>query len=75
MVGVMGFKNAALVAFEADATARLIDEPSPTTFDIGKLLTGYVGGVLAGLVALLLARPLQRRLGPAMPPRSEEGSV
>ena len=75
LVGVTGFKNAALVAFEADATGRLIDEPSPTTFDIGKLLTGYVGGVLAGLVALLLARPLQRRLGPAMSPGSDEGSV
>lgn len=75
LVGVTGFKNAALVAFEADATGRLIDEPSPTTVDIGKLLTGSLGGVLAGLVAFLLARPLQRRLGPAMAPGSDEGSV
>jgi outer membrane protein assembly factor BamB len=72
LVGVMGFDDATLVAFQADANARLIDEPSPTTFDIGKLLTGFLGGVLTGLVAILLARPLQRRLGPAIPPRSVE---
>ena len=75
LVGVTGFKNAALVAFESDATGRLIDEPSPTTVDTGRLLTGYVGGLLAGLVAVLLARPLQRRLGPAMAPRHDEESV
>jgi outer membrane protein assembly factor BamB len=75
LVGVTGFKNAALVAFEANATGRLIDEPSPTTVDVGRLLTGSLGGVLAGLVALLLARPLQRRLGPAMASGSDEESV
>ena len=75
LVGVTGFKNAALVAFEADATGLLIDEPSPTTVDIRRLLTGYVGGLLAGLVALLLARPLQRRLGPAMAPGNDEESM
>ncbi len=76
LVGVTGFDNAALVAFEVDATARLIDEPSPTTLDIGKLLTRFfLGGVLAGLAALLLARPLQRRLGPAILPGSGEESV
>jgi outer membrane protein assembly factor BamB len=76
LVGVTGFDNAALVAFEADATARLIDQPSPTTLDIGKLLTRFLlGGVLAGLAALLLARPLQRRLGPAILPGSSEESA
>jgi outer membrane protein assembly factor BamB len=76
LVGVTGFKNAALVAFEADTTARLIDEPSPTTLDIAKLLTRFLlGGVLAGLAALLLARPLQRRLGPAILPGSGEEST
>jgi outer membrane protein assembly factor BamB len=75
LVAVRGFKNPALVAFEADATAQLIDEPSPTTLDIGKLLTGFfLGGVLAGLAVLLLARPLQRRLGPAILPVSGEES-
>jgi outer membrane protein assembly factor BamB len=73
LVGVRGLDNAALVAFESDATARLIDEPSPTTVDIGKLLTRFLlGGVLTGLVALLLARPLQRRLGPAILPGPTE---
>lgn len=75
LVGVRGFENAAVVAFESDATARLIDEPSPTTLDIGELLTRFLlGGVLTGLVALLLARPLQRRLGPAILPGPAEES-
>jgi hypothetical protein len=74
LVGVMGFEEAELVAFEADQGGALIDEPSPTTLDIGELLTGFlVGGVLTGLVASLLARPLQRRLGPPLlPPTPEE---
>jgi outer membrane protein assembly factor BamB len=74
LVGVMGFEEAELVAFEADQGGAVIDEPSPTTFDIGELLTGFlVGGVLTGLVAYLLARPLQRRLGPPLlPPTPEE---
>jgi outer membrane protein assembly factor BamB len=76
VVGVTGFDNATLVVFEADATARLIDEPSPTTFDIGKLIEGYLlGGVLVGLVALLLARPLQRRLGAAIVSGASEETV
>lgn len=75
LVGVMGFDDAALVAFVADSTAPLIDEPSPTTLDIGELLTGFLlGGVLTGLGALVLARPLQRRLGPAPLPPSLEDS-
>lgn len=74
VVAVMGFEDAVLVAFDADPTASVIDEPSPTTLDIVELLTGFLlGGVLTGLVALLLARPLQRRLGPApLAPTSEE---
>jgi outer membrane protein assembly factor BamB len=75
LVGVTGFDNAAVVAFHGDTTARLIDEPSPTTLDIGRLLTRFLlGGVLTGLVALLLARPLQRRLGPAILPGPAEES-
>ena len=75
LVAVRGLDNAAVVEFEADTTARLVDEPSPTSLDIGKLLTGFLlGGVLTGLVALLLARPLQRRLGPAPLPPSIEKS-
>jgi outer membrane protein assembly factor BamB len=67
LVGVAGLDDAALVALEADVAGRLIDEPSPTAFDIGVMLRGYVlGGVLVGLAAILLARPLQRRLGPAL---------
>jgi outer membrane protein assembly factor BamB len=76
LIAIRGFENAALVAFEADATGRLTDEPSPTTIDIGKLLTGFLlGGVPTGFVVLLLARPLQRRLGPAIVPGSGEESV
>jgi outer membrane protein assembly factor BamB len=73
LVGVTGAHDAGLVAFEAKAAGRLIDEPSPTTLDIGRLLTGYLlGGLLVGLAAILLARPLQRRLGPALPPGGRE---
>lgn len=74
LVGVMGFENAAMVAFGADPGRTLIDEPSPTTPNLGRLLTGFLlGGVLVGLAAVLLARPLQRRLGPALPPAADNG--
>lgn len=67
LVGVTGADDAGLVAFETDATRRLLDEPSPTVPDIGGMLTGYVlGGLLVGLVVIMVARPLQRRLGPAL---------
>ena len=72
LVGVTGFEDAAVVAFGADPSRSLIDEPSPTTLDLGRLLTGFlVGGVLLGLLVVLLTRPLQRRLGPALPPAAE----
>jgi outer membrane protein assembly factor BamB len=67
LVGVTGADDAGLVALESDATGRLLDEPSPTAFAIGRMATGYVlGGLLVGLVAILAARPIQRRLGPAL---------
>jgi outer membrane protein assembly factor BamB len=67
LVGVTGADDAGLVALESDATGRLLDEPSPTAFAIGRMATGYVlGGLLVGLVAILVARPIQRRLGPAL---------
>jgi outer membrane protein assembly factor BamB len=75
LVGVTGADDAGLVAFEADAAGRLLDEPSPTTLDIGRMLTGYVlGGLLVGLAAIMVARPLQRRLGPALDPGAGPGT-
>lgn len=69
LIGVTGADDAGLVAFEADASGRLIDEPSPTTPDTGQMLLGFfLGGLLVGAAVLLLARPLQRRLGPALVP-------
>jgi outer membrane protein assembly factor BamB len=69
LVGVTGFEDATVVAFGADLGRPLLDEPSPTTLDIGRLLIGFlIGGLVLGIVAVLLARPLQRRLGPALPP-------
>jgi outer membrane protein assembly factor BamB len=67
LVGVTGAGDAELVAFETDATGRLLDEPSPTAFAIGRMAAGFVlGGLLVGLAAILVARPIQRRLGPAL---------
>jgi outer membrane protein assembly factor BamB len=67
LVGVMGFENAGVVAFGTDPGRTSIDEPSPTTLDVGRLLIGFlIGGVVLGAVAVSLARPLQRRLGPAI---------
>jgi outer membrane protein assembly factor BamB len=69
LVGVGGLSDARVVAFEADAGGDLIDVPSPTTFDLGAMLGGFAAGaVSAGLVALVLARSLHRRLGPAPGP-------
>ena len=55
----------------------LTDEPSPTTFDIGKLLAGFaVGGIPISIAALALTGLLRRRLGPRTtqvpPPDVEE---
>jgi outer membrane protein assembly factor BamB len=65
LVAVTGVADAGIVAFGEDPDGRLIDEPSPTTLDIGKLLAGFALGALpVAVLALALARPLQRRLGP-----------
>jgi outer membrane protein assembly factor BamB len=65
LVGVMGFDDAGVVAFEAEPDGALIDEPSPTTVDLGELFAGFVAGALpVGVLAILIARPLQRRRGP-----------
>jgi outer membrane protein assembly factor BamB len=66
LVAVTGLDGAEIVAFGEDLDAELTNEPSPTSFDIGKLLLGFaLGGIPIAIVALALARPLQRRLGPA----------
>jgi outer membrane protein assembly factor BamB len=68
LVAVTGFDDAGAVAFEADPDGTLIDEPSPTTIDFGGLLAGFAAGALPfGIAVVLLARPLQRRLGTAVP--------
>ena len=66
LVAVTGVEDAGIVAFGEDPDGILTDEPSPTTIDAGMLLAGFVlGAVPVALVVLALARPLQRRLGPA----------
>jgi outer membrane protein assembly factor BamB len=68
LVGVTGFDEAGVVAF-ARGQGTLLDEASPTTFDAGRFVVGLVlGGLLLAIGALLVARPLQRRLGPALAP-------
>ncbi len=65
MIAVAGVEDAEIVAFGEDPDGVLTDEPSPTTFDLGGLLAGFaLGGLPVAIVALALARPLHRRLGP-----------
>ncbi|MGH7542139.1 MAG: PQQ-binding-like beta-propeller repeat protein, partial [Gemmatimonadota bacterium] len=67
LIGVSGLGDARVVALEADEDGALIDEPSPTTVNVGRMLAGFVVGALGvAVLALLVARPLQRRLGPAV---------
>jgi outer membrane protein assembly factor BamB len=73
IVGATGLDDGGLVAFEPDPDGTLRDEPSPTTFDAGALLAGFVlGGLLLGVAVLLLVRPLQRRLAPSPTPAGDE---
>jgi outer membrane protein assembly factor BamB len=68
LVGVTGFDDGGLVAF-GSGQGELLDEPSPTTFDAGRFLAGFaVGGLLLALGVVVVTRPLQRRLGPALAP-------
>jgi outer membrane protein assembly factor BamB len=65
LVGVTGVDEGEIVALGGDPDGVLTDEPSPTTVDLGTLLAGFaVGAIPIAIVALALARPLQRRLGP-----------
>jgi outer membrane protein assembly factor BamB len=65
LVGVTGTDDAGVVAFDPDPEGALIDEPSPTTVDLGTLFAGFAAGALpVGILVVLLARPLQRRQGP-----------
>jgi outer membrane protein assembly factor BamB len=75
LVAVTGVDDAGIVAFGEDPDGVLTDEPSPTTFDIGKLLAGLaMGGIPIALVALTLTRPLQRRLAPRQAPTPAPGT-
>ncbi|HEX6400832.1 MAG TPA: PQQ-binding-like beta-propeller repeat protein [Actinomycetota bacterium] len=68
LVAVTGFDDAGLVAF-GPGEGALLDEPSPTTVNVGELAVGFaLGGLVAAALVVLLVRPLQRRLGPAIPP-------
>ena len=72
LVAVTGVEDAEIVAFAEDPDGVLTDEPSPTTFDLGSLLAGFaLGGLPVAIVALALAWPLQRRLGPTPRPGSD----
>jgi outer membrane protein assembly factor BamB len=68
LVAATGLEDAGLIAFEPDPDGTLLDEPSPTTPDVGELLVGFLfGGLLLGAAIVLLVRPLQRRLAPSSP--------
>jgi outer membrane protein assembly factor BamB len=68
LVAVAGSDDASLIAFESDPDpAALLDEPSPTTLDLGRLMLGFaLGGLVFGAIAVAILRPVQRRLGPAI---------
>jgi outer membrane protein assembly factor BamB len=72
LVGATGLEDGGLVAFSADPDGTLVDDPSPTTQDVGALLVAFLlGGLLLGALVLLLARPLQRRLAPVAVPTDD----
>jgi outer membrane protein assembly factor BamB len=72
LIGVTGAEDARVVAFGHDPDGSLVDEPSPTTVDVGRMLVGFALGALpAGIVAMALARPLQRRLGTTPRPQGD----
>ncbi|MCD6021580.1 MAG: bamB [Actinomycetia bacterium] len=79
LVGVTGVDDGEIVALGEDPDGVLTDEPSPTTVDLGKLLAGFALGVIpTAIVAVTLARPLQRRLGPKptpIPASDDHGEV
>ena len=69
LVAVAGFEDARVLAFGEDPDGTLIDEPSPTTLDVGALLAGFALGALpVGILAVVLTRPLQRRLAGSSAP-------
>jgi outer membrane protein assembly factor BamB len=69
IAGVTGAEDAGIVAFGDDPDGTLTDLASPTTVDLAKLLAGFaLGAVPIAIVVVALARPLQRRLGPTVPP-------
>jgi outer membrane protein assembly factor BamB len=75
IVAVAGFDDAELIGVASDPGATPLDEPSPTTFNLGALLTGYLlGGVVLGAVLIGLLRPLRLRLGRAIEPNDEQAA-
>ena len=69
LVAVAGFEDPRILAFGEDPNGTLIDEPSPTTLDVGALLAGFaLGAIPVAILALALTRPLQRRLWSAEAP-------
>ena len=63
LVAVAGFQDPRLLAFGEDPSGALIDEPSPTTLDVGELLAGFaLGAIPVAIAAVALSTPLKRRL-------------
>jgi hypothetical protein len=62
VIGVRAGSGGGLVAFEADPDGTLLDEPSPTQFDLGLLLAGFLlAAVPIAVLVLLFGRVLGSR--------------
>ncbi len=75
LVAVKGGRRGGLVAYEHDPRGRLIDIPSPSRLELGRLLASYVLSMALVLAMVYLPfRLLAARLGSAAVPAVEAGA-
>ncbi len=73
LVALKGGKHVRLVAFRHDPEGVLVDVPSPTKLDLGRLLANYAIALALVIAVLHLPfRAIAGRMGPATYPAAEE---